>query len=94
MGTSLACLFPAKGKIRNRVQGSPPGKQISRATSSSSGVECHTLSLTHQVDITEAMEPEVVQGVRDERELSGEEASLTLPGGTGKAAHDPGVHGG
>lgn len=52
------------------------------------------MSLTYQVDITEAMEPEVVQGVRDERELSGEEASLTLPGGTGKAAQDPGVHGG
>lgn len=48
----------------------------------------------HQVDITEAVEPEVVQGMGGERQLLGEEAALTLSGGVGQAAQDPGIHGG
>lgn len=39
------------------------------------------------------MEPEVVQGMCDERELSGKKASLTLLGSMGKTAQDPGIHG-
>lgn len=49
---------------------------------------------THQVDITEVVEPEVVQGVGDERQVPAEEAPLTLVGGKGQAAQNPGVHGG
>lgn len=46
-----------------------------------------------QVDITEVVEPEVVQGVGNKRELSGEKASLTLMGSAGQAAQDPSIHG-
>lgn len=48
---------------------------------------------THQVDITEIVEPEVVQAVGDKRKLPAEEASLTFTGSKGQAAQNPGVHG-
>lgn len=48
---------------------------------------------THQVDITEVVEPEMIQGVGDERQVPAEEAPLTLMGCKGQAAQNPGVHG-
>lgn len=49
---------------------------------------------THQVDITEVVEPEMIQGVGGERQVPAEEAPLTLVGCKGQAAQNPGVHGG
>lgn len=63
-----------------RAQGAPAGERAWPAP--------------HQVDVTEAVEPEVVQGVGGEGQLPGEEAALALPGGVSQAAQDPGVHGG